>query len=83
MREPRSPWTPNPGAKIMKPTPALQTAIQDMETIVIRLRVLSNRVQTYRKDALYESLAALHLDLAMCMEASWREFESILEDLPE
>lgn len=67
----------------MKPSPELRTAIQDMETIVIRLRVLSNRVQTYRKDALYQSLASLHLDLAVAMETSWSEFEAVLDSLEE
>lgn len=58
-------------------------ACDEMGASLERLRSLLDQVETYKKFSFYESCAELHLDLAISMEKCWREFESILEDLPE
>jgi hypothetical protein len=58
-------------------------ACDDMEAAISRLRDLLDAAESYRRHAYYESVAALHLELAQAMERAWTGFGEILESLDE
>jgi hypothetical protein len=55
----------------------------EMEAALGRLRNLLKDAETYRKDALYESVSSLFEEMAYASERSWKGFEDVLENLPE
>ena len=61
----------------------IHVALDEIEAVTSRLRAIADQADTYRQQALYQSVADLHLDMAQSMEACWKGFEEVLESLDE
>jgi len=55
----------------------------DMEAALNRLRELLKDAESYRKQAFYESVSYLFLEIALALDGLWEDFEEIMEGLPE
>jgi hypothetical protein len=56
---------------------------EEIEAAVSRLRELLRDVESYRKQAFYESIEALFDEIALALDRSWNAFEDITKGLSE